>query len=234
MSTIVMTGTGGALGGAVVRALIGSGHAVAALEPARGAARMAALETELGPSFSAHTGDAGDDAACASALPAIEQRHGAPTGAVLIAGGWQGGKPLHAGGGGEWRAMLDSNLETVRAALAALVPGMVARKAGSIVVIGSRAAVQPWTSANAAAYAAAKAGAVALAQAVAAETTPHGVRINAVLPSVIDTAANRAAMGEADAARWVTPGSLAAVSGFLLSDAARDVSGAALPVYGRA
>ena len=75
---------------------------------------------------------------------------------------------------------------------------------------------------------------MALAQAVAAETTPYGVRINAVLPSVIDTAANRAAMGEADAARWVTPGSLAAVIEFLLSDAARDVSGAALPVYGRA
>jgi NAD(P)-dependent dehydrogenase (short-subunit alcohol dehydrogenase family) len=111
---------------------------------------------------------------------------------------------------------------------------MVARKRGSIVVIGSRAAVNPETSANAAAYAASKAALLALARAVAAEVLAHGVRVNAVLPSTMDTPANRAAMPDVDPGRWVSLGSAAGLVAFLLSDEARDVSGAAVPIYGRA
>jgi len=103
-----------------------------------------------------------------------------------------------------------------------------------VVVIGSRAAVEPWTSAGAAAYAASKAAVVALAQAAAAEVRDRGVRVNAVLPSTLDTPANRAAMPGADATKWVTLESAAQVVAFLLSDEARDIQGAALPVYGRA
>jgi NAD(P)-dependent dehydrogenase (short-subunit alcohol dehydrogenase family) len=130
--------------------------------------------------------------------------------------------------------MVGTNLDTAERSLRALLPGMVARGGGSVVVIGSRAVERPWTSAGAAAYAATKAAVVALAQAIAAEVLEHGVRVNAVLPSVIDTAANRSAMPDADPSRWVSPSSLAGVIGFLLSDDARDVSGAAIPVYGRA
>jgi NAD(P)-dependent dehydrogenase (short-subunit alcohol dehydrogenase family) len=130
--------------------------------------------------------------------------------------------------------MMGANLETVHRSLRALLPAMVARKRGSIVVIGSRAAVQPATSAGAAAYAASKAAVVALAQAVAAEVLEHGVRVNAVLPSTLDTPANRASMPKVDPAKWVTLGSAAGVVAFLLGDEARDVSGVALPIYGRA
>jgi NAD(P)-dependent dehydrogenase (short-subunit alcohol dehydrogenase family) len=100
--------------------------------------------------------------------------------------------------------------------------------------VGSRAAESPATSARAAAYGASKAAVVALSQAVAAEVREHGVRVNAILPSTLDTPANRAAMPKADASRWVSLASAAEVIAFLLSDAARDVSGAAVPVYGRA
>jgi NAD(P)-dependent dehydrogenase (short-subunit alcohol dehydrogenase family) len=130
--------------------------------------------------------------------------------------------------------MMDANLETVHRSLRALLPPMVARKHGSIVAIGSRAAVDPASSAKAAAYAASKAATVALVQAVAAEVREHGVRVNAVLPSTMDTPANRAAMPNADPARWVSLPSAASVIAFLLSDEARDISGAAIPVYGRA
>jgi NAD(P)-dependent dehydrogenase (short-subunit alcohol dehydrogenase family) len=102
------------------------------------------------------------------------------------------------------------------------------------VVIGSRAVERPWTSGGAAAYAASKAAVVTLAQAIAAEVLAHGVRVNAVLPSIIDTPANRSGMPGADPSAWVSPESLSRVIAFLLSDDARDVSGAAIPVYGRA
>jgi NAD(P)-dependent dehydrogenase (short-subunit alcohol dehydrogenase family) len=110
---------------------------------------------------------------------------------------------------------------------------MVEAKQGSIVVVGSRAVERPWTSAGAAAYAAAKAAVVTMAETVATEVLEHGVRVNAILPSTMDTAANRAAMPDADPSRWVALSSAAAVIAFLFSDDARDVSGAAIPVYGR-
>jgi NAD(P)-dependent dehydrogenase (short-subunit alcohol dehydrogenase family) len=155
-------------------------------------------------------------------------------GAVLTAGGWRGGHAFHETDDATWRAMFEMNLETARGSLAALLPLLVAQRAGSIVLVGSRAAVRPWESSGAAAYAAAKAGLVALGTAVAAEVLDHGVRVNVVLPSTIDTPDNRAAMPQADHSRWVDTASLTDVIAFLLSDAARDVSGSALPVYGRA
>jgi NAD(P)-dependent dehydrogenase (short-subunit alcohol dehydrogenase family) len=130
--------------------------------------------------------------------------------------------------------MISTNTDTVYRSLRALLPKMVQVNDGSVVVVGSRAAVQPWTSARAAAYAASKAAVVALAEAVAAEVLDHRVRVNAILPSTMDTPANRASMPKADASRWVTTDSVAQVVAFLLSDASRDISGAAIPVYGRA
>lgn len=230
---VVVTGAGGALGSALVAHLAGTGSYVVAVgrgltqakaDAAYGADRVRAAAFELG------------SAADWSALVERLDRDGvAPTGAVLAAGGFRGGERLHEERDDSvWRAMFEANLETVRATLRALVPGMVARRRGSIVVVGSRAAVSPDTSVKAAAYAASKAAAVALAQTVAAEVAADGVRVNAVLPSTLDTPANRAAMPKADFGRWVKPASLAAVVAFLLSEAARDVSGALLPVYGQA
>jgi NAD(P)-dependent dehydrogenase (short-subunit alcohol dehydrogenase family) len=111
---------------------------------------------------------------------------------------------------------------------------MVAARRGSVVVVGSRVVERPWTSAGAAAYAASKSAAVALARAAAEEVLAHGVRINAIMPSTMDTQANRAAMPSVDPTTWVSLESAAGLIAFLLSDDARDVSGAAIPIYGRA
>jgi NAD(P)-dependent dehydrogenase (short-subunit alcohol dehydrogenase family) len=113
--------------------------------------------------------------------------------------------------------MLAANLATAHATLAALLPSMVSRKRGSVVVVGSTASVRPWESAGSAAYAASKAAVVALAQATAAEVHPAGVRVNAILPSTIDTPQNRAGMPDADFSKWVTAASIAGVVSFLLS-----------------
>jgi NAD(P)-dependent dehydrogenase (short-subunit alcohol dehydrogenase family) len=231
----LVTGAAGALGAEVARTLFRRGCKLVVVDTAHGKERLLQLAAELGHA-SVVAGDITTDETWSAALPRVERELGAPPSlAALIAGGWRGGKALHEESSDDvWRAMMTTNVDTVHRSLRALLPTMVTRRRGSIVVVGSRAAEQPWTSAGSAAYAASKAAVVALAQAVAAEVIDAGVRINAILPSTLDTPANRAAMPKADASKWVSLGSAAGVVAFLLSDDARDISGAAVPVYGRA
>jgi NAD(P)-dependent dehydrogenase (short-subunit alcohol dehydrogenase family) len=223
---IVVTGAAGGLGSEVVRILRAHGSRIAAIDRVQRSSDADAQVLWLG--FDISIADAWREA-----LARIEAELGPVTGAALCAGSWQGGAPLHEQDDAVWRAMLHVNLETARVSLQALLPSMVSRRAGSIVLIGSRAVPRPWEGAGAAAYTASKAAVVALAQAVAAEVTGSGVRVNAVLPSTLDTAANRRAMPDADASQWVSPARLAELIAFLLSDNGRDITGAALPVYGR-
>ncbi len=232
-TSIIVTGSAGALGSAVVRHLVGRGMRVVGLDAPRAADRQVALREELGERYLGVLADVSTLAGWDHALDRAATL-GPVAGAVLTVGGWAGGAPLVKEAEGVFARMMSSNLETVHMALRAVLPPMIARREGSVVVIGSRAVERPWTSAGAASYAASKAGAVALAQAVAAEVLEHGIRVNAVLPSTLDTPANREAMPGADASKWVSPDSLAAVIAFLLSDDSRDLSGAVLPVYGRA
>jgi NAD(P)-dependent dehydrogenase (short-subunit alcohol dehydrogenase family) len=109
---------------------------------------------------------------------------------------------------------------------------MIEARRGRIVAIGSRAAVEP--SPKLAAYAVSKAALVALVKNTAAEVKDLGITANVVLPSTIDTAANRSAMRQSDFSKWVTPESIAKTLLWLTSDAASDISGAVIPIYGRA
>jgi len=231
----LVTGAAGALGSEVARVLSGRGQKLALVDAEHGRPRLEELAKSLGGACVV-TGDITVEATWAEVMPRIEKELGAaPSRAALVAGAWRGGKALHEEADDDaWRAVMAANLETVHRSLRAVLPPMVAARRGSIVVIGSRAAVAPATSAGSAAYAASKAAVVALAEAVAAEVRSAGVRVNAVLPSTMDTPANRAAMPKVDPATWVSLPSAAGVVAFLLSDDARDVSGAALPVYGRA
>jgi NAD(P)-dependent dehydrogenase (short-subunit alcohol dehydrogenase family) len=228
---VLVSGAGGGLGSALVEhfargeavvVAAGRGVAQADLDAKYGVGRTLAAPLELAST-----------SGWRELLGGLAREELAVEGAVLAAGGWRGGAALSETSDEVWSSMLAVNLETARVSLQALLPSMVAARRGSIVLVGSLAAARPWESARAAAYAASKAAAVALVQATAAEVLASGVRVNAILPSTIDTPANRSAMPKADFARWVAPGSLAEVTGFLLSDAARDISGAALPVYGR-
>jgi NAD(P)-dependent dehydrogenase (short-subunit alcohol dehydrogenase family) len=231
----LVSGAGGALGAEVARVLSKRGDSVVLVDGAASKARLEQLASTL-PRSLVVAGDITDDATWTDAMPRIEHELGGPPSlAALVAGAWRGGRPLHEESDDVvWKAMMSANLETVRRSLVRLLPPMVSRKQGSIVVVGSRAVEQPWTGAGSAAYTASKSAVVALARAVAAEVLAQGVRVNAILPSTMDTAANRAAMPNADPTAWVSLASAAGVIAFLLSDAARDISGAALPLYGRA
>jgi NAD(P)-dependent dehydrogenase (short-subunit alcohol dehydrogenase family) len=232
---IVVTGAAGALGTALSRHLVARGYRVAGVGLRRHEERLRGLERELGAAFAGLPLEEDSTGALDAALGQVEPRLGPVSGAVLVAGGWRGGRAFHEEEDESvWQGMLDENLESARRALRALLPRLVARRSGSVVVVGSRNVERPWSGAGAAAYTVAKSAVVALARVVAAEVRDAGVRVNAVLPSTIDTAQNRRAMPDADASRWVEPDSIAAVVEFLLSDAAADVSGAVLPIYGRA
>ena len=185
---VAITGGAGALGSALAAHLVTKGYRVALLDIDPAKERIAQLVEKLGAKNAVgHTGDFALAATWEAALGAITAAFGAaPTHGALIAGGYDGGTPLHAAkDDAAYHAMMSSNVDTAYRALRALLPAMVEKKHGSIVVVGSRAVERPWTSAGAAAYAASKAAVVALAQTVAKEVLEHGVRINSILPSTI-------------------------------------------------
>jgi NAD(P)-dependent dehydrogenase (short-subunit alcohol dehydrogenase family) len=160
------------------------------------------------------------------------QAFGRIDGLVNIAGGYRAGAPVHEMTLSDWEFMFAINVRSALLASRAVVPHFLRQGSGAIVNVGSRSALAGVGDAGA--YSAAKAVVVRLTESMSAELKDRGVRINAVLPSIIDTEANRAAMPDADFGRWVEPEALSEVILFLLSDGARAIHGAALPVYGRA
>jgi NAD(P)-dependent dehydrogenase (short-subunit alcohol dehydrogenase family) len=157
----------------------------------------------------------------------------APLRAVVnLVGGFAQGGRVHETPVEEFEAQFRLNLRPAYLMTAAAAPHLIEGGGGSIVCVSTRAALQPF--AGAAGYIASKAAVIAFAQAVAAEYRDDRVRCNAILPSVIDTPANRASQPDADHSRWVDPAEIAGVIAFLCSDQSAPTSGAAIPVYGRA
>jgi NAD(P)-dependent dehydrogenase (short-subunit alcohol dehydrogenase family) len=148
---------------------------------------------------------------------------------IQLVGGFAMGK-THEYSFEDWKKDFDLNLHTTFIACKYSLKMMLQHGYGRIVTVGSRGAVQP--AAQLAAYSASKAAVVALTQSIAQETKGTNITANAVLPSVIDTPTNRDAMGAENADQWVKPQSVAEAICFLASDAAKDVRGAAIPVYG--
>ena len=148
---------------------------------------------------------------------------------IHLAGGFDMGK-THEYSYDAWKNLLTLNLNTTFLTCKHSLAKMQQTGYGRIVTVASRGAVQP--AGQMAAYCASKAGVVALTQAIADETKGTNITANCVLPSTIDTPSNRQAMGEENAGKWVKPESLAEVICFLASEAAKDVRGAAVPVYG--
>jgi NAD(P)-dependent dehydrogenase (short-subunit alcohol dehydrogenase family) len=149
---------------------------------------------------------------------------------VNAVGGYAGGIPLWDLQPEVLEHMLNLNLRAAYALARAAVPAMIARKSGAIVNIAAKAA---WDhAAGASAYASTKAAAVALMDSLAADLLGTGVRVNSILPSIIDTAANRKAMPNADFAKWPKPEDIASVILFLSSDESRVIHGASISVFG--
>ncbi|MER5335998.1 SDR family NAD(P)-dependent oxidoreductase [Micromonospora sp. NPDC002717] len=226
-SVLVTGGTGG-LGGAVTAAFLDAGWRV--VVPGR--ERPAATEPAAGGPVRL-VADLTDPAGAERAVAAAADDPAAPLRAVVnLVGGYAGGGLVHETPVDEFDRMLTVNLRPTWLVTRAALPRLVAAGGGAVVCVSSRAAVAPFP--GAAGYVTAKAAVLAFANAVAVEYRAAGVRCNTVLPSVIDTPANRAAQPTADHSRWVTPAEIAPVVRFLASDESAPTSGASIPVYGRA
>jgi NAD(P)-dependent dehydrogenase (short-subunit alcohol dehydrogenase family) len=214
----LVTGAAGALGAACLQELSSRGHAVVGTARRDGEGLVAA--------------DLADPSSVERLVATVLERHGRLDALVNAAGGYAGGHPLDTTPLGEWHRMRDANLESALLCTRAALAPMRAQDFGRIVNVGSRAAEHPFGGATP--YVVAKAGVIALTEAVAAEVSGSGVAINVVLPSTIDTPANRAAMPKADYSKWVSPAEIARAIAWLIEEPTGLINGAVLPVYGRA
>ena len=224
--TALITGGAGGIGTGVVAAFVAAGwRVVAPVRPGSGDRLPAGAHPV--------EGDLDSPAEVAAAVAVAAGEPAAPLRAVLnLAGGYAAGPLVADTPLADFEAMLTRNLRPTYLVTAAALPHLVAAGGGSIVCVASRAAAAPFP--GAAGYVTGKAAVLAFAGAVAVEYRKQNVRCNTILPSVVDTPANRAAMPDADPSRWVTPEQIAELLLFLTSDAAAATSGAQIPVYGRA
>jgi NAD(P)-dependent dehydrogenase (short-subunit alcohol dehydrogenase family) len=174
--------------------------------------------------------DVTDEGATSELIGGVLSRHGRVDALINTVGGYVGGVRLWELEAKVFDVMLSLNLRAGYALARAVVPAMLKQKYGAIVNVAAKAAFDH--GAGAAAYAASKAAALAMMDSLAADVKGTGVRVNSILPSIIDTAVNRRAMPNADFAAWPKPEEIARVILFLCSDNAAVVHGAALPVYG--
>jgi NAD(P)-dependent dehydrogenase (short-subunit alcohol dehydrogenase family) len=221
---VLVAGGTGALGAAVVKELVASGYPVAAtwlVEEER--ERLEGVEgVEL------IRADLFDVSQAASAVAAISEIEAV----VNLVGGYAQGPRLHETDPEEFDRLMRLNLRPNILLARAAIPRFLRRGGGAFVAVSARPALRPFP--GAAPYIVSKAAVLSFVQTLDAEYRQDGIRANAVLPSVIDTPANRAAQPDADYAKWVTPEAIARVIRFLISEDSAPMSGAAVPVYGRA
>jgi NAD(P)-dependent dehydrogenase (short-subunit alcohol dehydrogenase family) len=227
--TALITGGTGGLGAAVTRAFLDGGWRVvvplydeAERERVPGHER---LVLELA--------DLLDAASSAAVVKLAAADRDAPLGAVVnLVGGFAQGGRVHETPIEDFEAQLRLNLRPTYLVTQAALPHLQAAGGGAIVCVSTRAALRPFPGASG--YVVSKAAVLAFVDALAVEYRDDAIRVNAILPSVIDTPANRRSMPDADHERWVAPEQIASVVRFLCDDGAAAVSGAHVPVYGRA
>jgi len=227
-SALITGGTGG-LGSAVTQGFLDAGWRVV-VPIYDEAERERVPEHER---LALEPADLSEEASAAAVAALAAGDEAAPLRAVVnLVGGFAEGERVHATPVADFEAQLRLNLRPTYLVCQAALPYLLAGGGGAIVCVSSRAALRPFP--GAAGYIVGKAAVLAFVDALAAEYRKDDIRVNAILPSVIDTPANRRAMPDADHGRWVRPQQIADVIRFLCEDGSQAISGAHVPVYGRA
>jgi NAD(P)-dependent dehydrogenase (short-subunit alcohol dehydrogenase family) len=230
--TFIITGGTGALGGAVTREFLEAGARAAVTW--RSEQEWQALRSDLshyGDTLAGFLADVTDPEDAARAVGEVRERLGPINGLIHLVGGFTFA-PVEQTDPVVLDRMLDMNLRSAFLMSRAVIPRLREARGGKILLVSSRAALKG--AAGLGAYSAAKAGVIRLAETLAEELQAENIQANCILPSLIDTPANRAAMPDADHSLWVPPARIARVLRFLASPDADIISGAAVPVYGRA
>ncbi|MBZ5526039.1 MAG: SDR family NAD(P)-dependent oxidoreductase [Acidobacteriia bacterium] len=223
--TVLITGANGGLGTQVTKTFLAAGASVAGVS-------LNIRPTDFtDPKFTAFMANISDTAAALKLAQDVMGKMGRVDVLVHLAGGFAGGRPVAEEDEGTLDNMLDINLRSTFLLFRAFLPYMRKAGRGRIIAIGSRAA--EGAAANFAAYGLSKAAVVSLVRSVAAENKDLGITANCILPGTMDTPGNRASMPDVDPARWIKPQTVADLIFWLSSDAAVQVSGAVIPVYGR-
>ncbi|MCI0663166.1 MAG: SDR family oxidoreductase [Acidobacteria bacterium] len=229
---VVITGAAGSLGSALTRSFQGAGAKLALVD--RSKDRLGQLFPDIAASpdhFFTPPTDLTDEDSVALMVEATHHHFKRIDVLINTAGGYRAGSPLQETTVHDWDLMLNINARSVFLTCRAVIPHMLQQNSGKIVNLGSRAAID--AGANQGAYSASKSAVLRLTESMAAELKETGINVNCVLPGIIDTPENRAAMPQGLFSKWVTTQDLANVILFLSSDAARAIHGAAIPVYGR-
>jgi len=224
--TALVTGADGGLGIHVTKALLDAGFLVTGLAP-----KIKKSDFD-DPRFTALPARLDSLEAATRSADAVMTKFGKIDVLAHLVGGFAGGPSVAETDDTTFRRMFEMNVESAFHILRAVLPHMRKAGTGRIIAIGSRAAESP--GAGVGAYSASKAALLSLVRTVAVENKDWGITANVILPGTIDTPANRQAMPKADITNWVQPAAIASLTVWLASDAATDVTGAAIPVYGRA
>jgi NAD(P)-dependent dehydrogenase (short-subunit alcohol dehydrogenase family) len=229
--TAIVTGAAGNVGSAVCQALAAKGTVLAMLDLDEEALASAQAALPAGSTAATFAVDLIDPSSVAAAVDAVMQRFGRIDILANVAGGFAMGPPLQETDDKTWNLMMDLNARSVFNMSRAVLPIMQAAGRGRIVNVSARAALQG--KGNMGPYCASKAAVITLTETLAAENKHQGINVNCILPGTVDTPQNRESMPDQDHDTWVPTAALADVIVFLASDAARCVTGAAVPVYGR-
>ena len=223
---VLVTGGTGARGGAVTSRLVKEGHRVATTWVVEKEIR----DLQDGGELMLVEADVTNPDSVADAVAAVKDRFGSVDGLVHLVGAWSGGQPVHEHSDDLWVKMIELNLTSAFICARAVLPGMIERDHGRIVMVSTRTAERDRS--GQVAYAVAKAGVEILAQTIAEENVRGNVTANVIAPSTLDTPANRAAIPNGDPSKWAQLDDVASAIAYLMSDAAGPLRGARLPLYG--
>jgi len=228
----VITGAVGNLGAATARRFQQAGAKTVLVDRSPDRVREAFKDIADSPD---HLLAGGVDLSDAASLDKLIQqtvgKFGRVDALVNTVGAFRGGKPVHEADPADWDFLFNANVRTTLTCCRAVIPQMMKQKGGKIINVSSREGLE--AHAGFAAYSASKSAVLRLTESLAAELKTSDINVNCIMPSIIDTPQNRAAMPNADFSKWVAPEAIADVIAFLASDAARSVNGAALPVFGK-
>ena len=221
---VLVTGANGGLGIFITRAFLDAGATVI------GSSRKIQQSDFSSPNFTALPGDFCSRSNAKAVVDQVVARFGRLDVLAHTVGGFAGGQSVVETDDATFQRMLELNLNSVFHVVRASLPALRKSGSGRIIAIGSRAALEPGASVGA--YSASKAAMLSLIRTVALENQDAGLTANVILPGTMDTPANRAAMPKADFSKWVQPANVASLVLWLAGEAGKEITGAAIPVYG--